>query len=161
MQPPTTGLISMITGKMKSQNKKLNKTQIEQLIPHRGSMVLIDSVEYWEATKIQCSSNSHRLANNPLRLNGKLSAVHLLEYGAQAMAIHGGLLVESAQPGFLAAIRNVHFYTDSLDGIDSIITITATAELKNENGVIYKFNITDANQNLLLEARATVIHKHS
>jgi predicted hotdog family 3-hydroxylacyl-ACP dehydratase len=148
----------MITGKMKNKNKKLNKAQIEHLIPHCGNMILIDNVDSWEAAKIHCRSNSHRLASNPLRLDGKLSAIHLLEYGAQAIAIHGGLLVDTARPGFLAAIRDAHFYIDSLDSIESTITINASAEIKTENGVIYKFSIYDAQQKLLLAARATIIH---
>ena len=139
-------------------DSSLNKKQIERLIPHAGNMCLIDRVESWGADSIRCASNTHLDANNPLRLDGKLSSIHLLEYGAQAMAIHGGLLKQAATPGFLAAIRNVKIYIDSLDNIDSPIKINAIAEIKTDNGVIYHFNITDTDENPLLTARATVIN---
>ncbi|MGR9100650.1 MAG: hydroxymyristoyl-ACP dehydratase [Gammaproteobacteria bacterium] len=137
---------------------RLDKGEIEKLIPHAGSMCLIDRVESWDQDSIRCASQSHRDKCNPLRTAAGLSAIHLLEYGAQAMAIHGGLLKQSAAPGFLAAVRNVKFYIDTLDGLTGELKIFATAEIKTDNGVIYRFTITDADGNLLITARATVIN---
>ena len=139
-------------------SQKINRQGIEQLIPHTGKMCLIESVEYWDNNSIRCSTKSHLNPDNPLRLDGRLSSIHLLEYGAQTIAIHGGLLKKSATPGYLAAVRNAKFTIDSLDTISSEIIIDASAEIKTENGAIYKFTITDANNNVLLEARSTVIN---
>lgn len=141
-----------------SSNQKLNRHQIEELIPHEGNMCLIESVEFWDNDRIRCRSNTHRNQDNPLRLNGELSSLHLLEYGAQAMGIHGGLLKKTTRPGVLAAVRNVQIHIDHLDNIHSEIIIEAHAQFKTESGVIYEFTITDAQQNLLLKARATVIN---
>ncbi len=138
--------------------QRLNRQELEQLIPHAGTMCLIDRVEVWDRNTICCISRTHLAQNNPLRYEGKLSAHHLLEYGAQAMAIHGGLLRKSASPGFLAAIRNVKIYADNLDDVRSKLVINASAKIKTENGVIYEFSITDARQKRLLSARATVIN---
>jgi len=147
----------MITGNA-IMTKVLNKTQFSHLIPHTGSMSLIDHVKSWTDKQISCTTKSHLAKDNPLRLNNSLSAMNLIEYGAQSMAIHGGLLSGHCSPGYLAAIRGAHFYIDSLDTIKGVLHIEARVELKIDNGAVYAFSIYDAQQNLLLDARATVIH---
>ena len=139
-------------------DKVLNQTQFAHLIPHAGSMMLIDQVDSWSDKQINCSTQSHLASDNPLRLNNSLSAMHLIEYGAQSMAIHGGLLSGKSSPGFLAAVRGAHFHIDNLDTITSSLHIEACAELKIENGAVYAFRIIDSHNVLLLDARATVIH---
>jgi predicted hotdog family 3-hydroxylacyl-ACP dehydratase len=46
---------------------------------------------------------------NPLRNNGSLPVSALIEYGAQAMAVHGALiakdLTKQIQEGYLAALK--------------------------------------------------------
>lgn len=148
----------MIIGNM-MQNKPLYQKNFAHLIPHAGKMILIDQVRSWSTHSIHCMSSSHLKSDNPLRLQGQLSAMHLIEYGAQSMAIHGGLLSGKSSPGFLAAVRGAHFHIDSLDFVTSSLHIIANAELKIENGAVYSFRITDAQDMLLLDARATVIHK--
>ncbi|NOT85929.1 MAG: hypothetical protein HOP02_14365 [Methylococcaceae bacterium] len=138
-------------------NKRLNKDQFAHLIPHVGSMSLIDFVDCWGDQQIICRSSTHKDPANPLRFNGTLSAIHLIEYGAQSMAIHGGLLSGKSSPGFLAAARNVHLYTDHLNDVNGELIITADAALKIHNSAVYDFTIMDSDQHLLLEARATVI----
>jgi len=150
----------MITGK-NMKNSVLNKTQFAHLIPHSDSMSLIDQVDSWADNKINCTTRSHLAADNPLRLNNCLSAMHLIEYGAQSMAIHGGLLSGHSSPGYLAAVRGAHFHIDTLDNIKGALHIQAQAELKIANGAVYAFAIYDDKKNLLLDARATVIHTHS
>jgi len=147
----------MITGSI-MKNSPLNQAQFAHLIPHTGTMMLIDQVASWSTHQIQCISHSHLDSSNPLRLNGHLSAMHLIEYGAQSMAIHGGLLSGKSSPGFLAAVRGAHFYIESLDTLTGALHIEANAELKIENGAVYSFRITDSQATLLLDARATVIH---
>jgi predicted hotdog family 3-hydroxylacyl-ACP dehydratase len=141
----------MTTGKNK------NKQEIEAIIPHSGKMCLIEQVDWWDIDNITCRTNSHRDLQNPLRLNGELSAIHLLEYGAQAIAIHGGLLTNAKIPGFLAAIRNTKLHIARIDTLDCEITINAKAEIKTENGAVYEFSISAADE-VLIEARATVIN---
>ena len=147
----------MIIGRM-MDNKTLTQAQFSHLIPHAGSMMLIDQVDSWNNKQINCITRSHLASDNPLRLNNSLSIMHLIEYGAQTMAIHGGLLSGKSSPGFLAAVRGAHFHIVTLDSITSSLHIEACAELKIENGAVYSFRITDAQDTLLLDARATVIH---
>jgi predicted hotdog family 3-hydroxylacyl-ACP dehydratase len=137
----------------------LSRGQFEHLIPHVGSMALIDTVESWSEQHIICRTGTHQNVENPLRLDGALSAIHLLEYGAQAMAIHGGLLSGKASPGFLAAVRGAHFYVTRLDDIPGELNVQADAELKIQNGAVYQFRVTDSNNTVLIDARATVIYK--
>ncbi len=150
----------MTTGRMKNRQAKTNRLQIEQLIPHGGRMCLIEQIDSWDESCIQCSSNSHRQPDHPLRCNGSLSALHLLEYGAQCIAIHGGLLAGGSKPGYLAAVKNAQFYVELLDNIQSELTIRASSEIQDRNGAIYQFTIS-AGQKILLEAHATVMYSQS
>src|SRR6059058_4587817 len=85
----------------------IDKAEIRRLIPHAGTMCLLDSVLGWDDESIVCTTNTHRDEANPLRRDGRLSALHALEYGAQAAAIHGGLRARAAgttaPPCYLAA----------------------------------------------------------
>lgn len=131
------------------------------LIPHAGDMCLLDSVEAWDATDILCHSNSHRRDAHPLRRDGRVAVVHGLEYGAQAMAVHGGLLARDngriAPPGYLAALREVRFYVDFLDDIDAPLEVRAHCLVGGAGGsFMYEFSVHGGGREVL-EARATVI----
>ena len=69
----------------------MTRDDIATLIPHSGSMCLLDGVLSWDENTILCRTASHRLPDNPLRSNGRLAGVCGVEYAAQAMALHGGL----------------------------------------------------------------------
>lgn len=140
------------------KSQPLMQKDFSHLIPHKGTMMLIDQVDSWTDQYIYCRTQSHLLKSNPLRLANSLSVIHLIEYGAQCMAIHGGLLSGKSTPGYLAAVRNTRFYVDTLDLIKNTLHIEAKAELKIENGAVYSLRITDNDQMLLLETRATVIN---
>jgi predicted hotdog family 3-hydroxylacyl-ACP dehydratase len=77
------------------------RAEIEQLIPHAGGMCLLERVLAFDDTGLHAQSDAHRDPAHPLRRDGRLSALHLCEYGAQAMAVHGGLL--AAREGHGAA----------------------------------------------------------
>ena len=136
----------------------IEKIHFQDLIPHEGSMVLIDQVDDWDLNKISCRSCSHLLSNNPLIVNNSLSSIHLIEYGAQAMAIHRGLLTGESLQGFLAAVRDANFFIDNLDNVHGALHIQAIFELKINDNVVYTINVTDENNALLLKARASVVH---
>src|ERR1700752_1268025 len=76
----------------------LDHEWIEQHIPHKGRMCLLDEVLSWDAMRIRCRSSSHRATDNPLRAHGRLGAACGIEYAAQAMAVHGALIASSAPP---------------------------------------------------------------
>lgn len=139
----------------------LEKSAWQNLIPHAGSMCLLDQVLSWDATRIHCNSRSHQAADNPLRRDGRLAAVHLIEYGAQAMAVHGGLLAQAsgqrAQPGYLVAARDVQLEVEFLDDIPEALQVQAEILSVGDSGWMYQFTISAAG-NTLAHGRVSVIH---
>ena len=91
-------------------NTSIDKPEIRTLIPHAGTMCLLDNVTDWDDKSIVCTTSTHRDKTNPLRRDGRLSSLNALEYGAQAAAIHGGLRARAAgmtAPAcYLAALRD-------------------------------------------------------
>ena len=138
----------------------MGRAEILTLIPHRGAMCLLDGVVAWDATSIVCSSTTHRDITNPLRRQGHLPALHAFEYGAQAMAVHGGLLArtagQQARPAYLAALRDARLYVQHLDAIEAPLAVTAELLLGNRDSAIYRCRVYAADR-LLAEARITII----
>src|SRR5215212_1866660 len=97
----------------------LGREAIAALIPHQGAMCLLDRVVDWDKDHVVLATATHRSAENPLRLDGRLRAVHLCEYGAQAMAVHGGLVAraqgQAARPGWLVSLREVKLNIDFVE----------------------------------------------
>lgn len=121
----------------------LDRGQIARLIPHGGAMCLIDEVVSWDAQRIHCRSRSHLDPANPLRRGGRLAALHLIEYGAQSMAIHGGLDAQSrgenAAPGLLVSAREVQLLVETLDDLPGALELHAEQQLANASGWLYAF----------------------
>ncbi len=130
------------------------------LIPHSFDMCLLDRVEFLDKDKIICHSNSHLLATNPLRREDSLSSVHLLEYAAQAMAVHGGLHNRERglqmTEGYLAALRDVNINLYELDKIQTELRIEANKILSQGGNMIYAFTVSSA-ETEIVSGRATVI----
>lgn len=137
----------------------IDRDGICSLIPHTGSMCLLDAVLDWDEGTILCSTRSHLDPANPLRRNGRLAAVHLLEYGAQAMAVHGGLMMrrDGRQPesGFLAALHDVRLRCEYLEDLDTPLEIRASriAALPG----IYKYRFTAASVNRQLASGCATV----
>ena len=133
-------------------------TALAMLVPHAGSMILLDRIEHWDATSILCRSRSHLQANNPLRRAGRLSAVCGVEYALQAAAAHGGLRAGAAQvAGYVAAIRAVRLHVDRLDDPAlGELRVIATLEHEEAGGILYGLLIEAADGRVLLEGRASV-----
>ncbi len=138
----------------------IERAQIEALIPHRGRMCLLDAVEQWDEKGIRCRSDTHRDSGNPLRRDGKLSALHLIEYGAQAMAVHGGLLERArggaARPGLLVAVRDVKLEIAHLDNLSAPLIVSAQRLVANAGGWLYSFEV-EADGRKLASGRVGVI----
>jgi predicted hotdog family 3-hydroxylacyl-ACP dehydratase len=130
------------------------------LIPHQGSMCLIDEVIAWDEENIHACSRSHRSAENPLRSDGRLRAVHLCEYGAQAMAVHGALVARAAggaaTPGLLVALRAVELFVDRFDDLPGALDVRAEKLLGDASGRQYAFRVEHAGA-LLAAGRAAVL----
>ena len=130
------------------------------LIPHRDAMCLLDEVVVWDETTIHARSDSHRRGDNPLRSNGVLRALHLCEYGAQAMAIHGGLIARSAgtiaAPGFLVSLRAIELAVTRIDDLPAALDIHAERLAHGERSWQYGFRVEHRGA-LLASGRAAVM----
>jgi predicted hotdog family 3-hydroxylacyl-ACP dehydratase len=150
----------MTSTNVATQPSLLDAAAIARLIPHNGSMSLLDTVDAFDAHHIHCSAVSHRHLTNPLRENNMLHAVCGVEYAAQAMAVHGALLAtnSSSEPrgGRLASVRAVEFFTDRIDTVEIKLDIFATLLLRDDNSMMYEFTISTPHQTLL-QGKATVI----
>jgi predicted hotdog family 3-hydroxylacyl-ACP dehydratase len=131
------------------------------LIPHTGGMCLLDSVEIWDKQRIVCTTRSHRSTYNPLRSERGLSVIHVLEYGAQAMAIHGGLRASKQggwnSGGYLVAVRNAIFHVERLDLLKQSLTLEATQLISSGTNHIYQIEVSAAGLPVA-EARLTVMN---
>jgi predicted hotdog family 3-hydroxylacyl-ACP dehydratase len=120
------------------------------LVPHAGGMCLLARIVSAGERDIVCATDSHRSTSNPLRRDGALSALHLAEYGAQAMAVHGGLADPHAKErgGMLVSIRDLTLAVDRLDDIAGELTIAATRLVANADGNIYTFSASGGGREL-------------
>ncbi len=128
------------------------------LLPHAGSMLLLERVVQWDADSIHCRASSHRDLENPLAIDGALDAACGVEYAAQAMAIHGGLLAAgAARPtsGYLASLRALTLHCQRLDRLAEDLDITAVRLVGDRAHVSYQFSVDCAGRTLM-EGRATV-----
>ena len=145
-----------------ADQRSINKAEIRTLIPHSGTMCLLDEVTQWDDRSITCLTNTHRDPANPLRRDGHLSAVHAFEYGAQAAAVHGGLRARSvgatAPAGYLAALRDAHLHAVHLDSIASPLKICANRLFGDSANTIYECRVS-ADDVLLANARITIIQR--
>ena len=142
------------------ESRRMERQHWQQLIPHRGTMCLLDAVVEWDEQKIHAASASHRRADNPLRSEGVLRSVHLCEYAAQAMAVHGGLLAQRAgkiaAPGFLVSLRAVKLHIARIDDLVHALDVHAEKLLDGGGSWQYAFRIEHAGA-LLAEGRAAVM----
>jgi predicted hotdog family 3-hydroxylacyl-ACP dehydratase len=139
---------------------RIDKSEIRTLIPHSGTMCLLDDVVRWDDESIVCTTNTHRDANNPLRRGGQLSAVQALEYGAQAAAIHGALRARAAgmtaPPCYLAALRDAHLHVGHLDDLASPVEVRAQRLFGDAGNTIYQCSIS-ADGTLVADGRVTIM----
>jgi predicted hotdog family 3-hydroxylacyl-ACP dehydratase len=138
----------------------IDRAVIESLVPHGGAMCLWDEVIAWDPQRITLRSNGHRDPAHPLRSHDRLRAIHLCEYGAQAMAVHGGLIAReagaSAPPGMLVALRGVDLQCTRIDDLPGPLECEAEVLVAGEGAQQYRFTLRH-DGTLLAEGRAAVM----
>jgi predicted hotdog family 3-hydroxylacyl-ACP dehydratase len=136
------------------------RIDIAALVPHQGAMCLWRDVREHDASRVLLRTGSHRDPANPLREGGRLRALHLCEYGAQAMAVHGGLLGRDAgvpvRAGMLVALRGVALHVARIDDLPGDLEGEATLLATGADSQQYAFRILHAGT-LLAEGRAAVM----
>ena len=125
----------------------LGPEQIAALVPHQGTMCLLARVDAWDPQGIVCHATNHRDTQHPLRTRSGLLSTCLIEYAAQAMALHGalrgGAAASTARPGLLAAARQVRLGLLKLDDLPRLhpdeLRIEATCQAADERQLLYGF----------------------
>lgn len=144
---------------------RLDRAWIAAHIPHQGGMCLLDSVRSWDPVRIECASRTHLSSGHPLRANGRLGSACLIEYAAQAMAVHAALRFPAtvrcgeappAGRGMLASARAVELWVADLDAITDELTIRAERLHADGRGALYAFEIS-AGERRLAQGRAAVL----
>lgn len=139
---------------------RVDRAAILAMIPHQGAMCLWDGVDDWDAGRLRLRSASHRDPHNPLRSDGQLRALHLCEYGAQAMAVHGGLRARDSgapvRPGMLVALRGMQLHVARIDDLAGDLECVAEVLVEAGDSQQYVFRI-ECDGVLLAEGRAAVM----
>lgn len=125
-------------------------------------MCLLDAVLGWDATTLHARSTSYALDDHPLRTTDGLHAVHLAEYGAQAMAVHGALRdraqgATGVKPGRLVSLRDVQLAVEHVDPRGGALDVHAECLYADGAGAQYAFRVEQGGR-LLASGRAAVIH---
>ena len=136
------------------------ESEIRALLLHAERMVLWQSVMAWDDSTVQCRTQTHTDPLNPLRLADSLSSLHLGEYGAQMMAIHGALLARKKDggklaPGVLTSLRDFEMQVPRIDNISAPLIGSARILLSSASGSIYEFEIC-ANDQRIASGRVSV-----
>jgi predicted hotdog family 3-hydroxylacyl-ACP dehydratase len=137
----------------------LDRAWIAAHIPHQGSMCLLNAVLEWDEQRIVCEALSHTAPDNPLRAEGRLGAANGVEYAAQAMAVHGGLLASKDAPptqGYLTSVRGLTLHENHLDHLPGPLRVSAERLSGDARLILYQFQIHHQDR-CVLEGRASVV----
>ncbi len=122
-----------------------DRDEILALIPHAGSMCLIDRAISWSSEAIACRTDTHRDPAHPLRRGGVLPASTLIEYGAQAVALHSALQAPTGaaqrRAGMIVAMRDCEWFVDRLDDLPPGLDISACREAWTADALTYRFEV--------------------
>jgi predicted hotdog family 3-hydroxylacyl-ACP dehydratase len=136
----------------------MKNPEVAALVPQQGAMCLLDEILSYDERSVVCRTASHRLAGNPLRCDGRLPAIAGIEYGAQAMAVHGALnSAQAAQGGLLAGARAVRCNTRYLDQESGPLTVRAERLVAEGGRLLYAFAIEAAGAELVSGRIAVVL----
>ncbi len=150
----------------------LNHYEIEQRLPHSGNMSLLNEIIQFDKQSLTALAISHLDASNPLWQHGRINTVNGIEYAAQAMAVHGSLLINrelseklsenlseqsSKTPltGYIATVRNIIIKVPQLPAEKTPLRIEVVQLMSNEDGFTYQFHIS-CEQQSLISGRITV-----
>jgi predicted hotdog family 3-hydroxylacyl-ACP dehydratase len=137
-------------------------TDISGLLPHAGTARMIERVVRWDRECLVAATTRHGAPDNPLRKDGRLAAVHLAEFGAQAMAIHGGLLNRAdgvaPKPALLVSVRDFECTCDFVDDLPGELQITARVLLASAAGFQYSFEVRHAGELIASGRVAAMLH---
>lgn len=144
----------------------LDRDGIARRIPQCDRMCLLARLERWDAVRIVCTATGHRDADHPLRTASGLLAPAAIEYAAQAMALHGALIGESAhgddpvavEPGYLASVRDVRFSRLRLDELEGELVVAAERQAGDARQILYRFSVVHGTETVAAGRAAVVLN---
>jgi predicted hotdog family 3-hydroxylacyl-ACP dehydratase len=141
---------------------RLDRDWIAAHLPHQGHMCLLDEVLSWDPQQLQCRTGTHRRADHPLRMHGRLGGACAIEYAAQAAALHGALLVPRAVlhtagrtgadaaagmnvgVSLLAGARAIELAVERLDDIAADLLVGVVRLYADARSALYSFELRQA-----------------
>jgi predicted hotdog family 3-hydroxylacyl-ACP dehydratase len=141
----------------------LDRAGLGGLVPHRGTMLLLDRLERWDEARIRCLASDHRATAHPLRSASGLLAPAAIEMAAQAMALHGALTAmaagRTASPGYLASVRGVEFGRWRLDDLGpEPLAVEAERQAGDGDRVLYAFAVSQGAASIARGRAAVVLN---
>lgn len=132
----------------------IDNQTLRTLLPHAGSMCLLQQVTGWNDDHISCIATSHCAGDNPLRVADWLPVEAGIEYAAQAMAIHGALCGDGGEKGvprmgYLAVLSRVSWSVQRLDDLAGELLIRADKLVATADGSHYHFELLHGGSSLL------------
>jgi predicted hotdog family 3-hydroxylacyl-ACP dehydratase len=128
----------------------LDRAGIETCVPHAGAMCLLDAVTRWDALHIACSAAAPQ-AHHPLARGGMVPAVVVVEYAAQATAVHGTLLDSRAAPrgGMLATLNDVELHCHGIALGEGPLAVQAELVSRSAAACLYAFDVATSRRRIV------------
>lgn len=119
-------------------------------MPHKGAMLLLERVVEANAEMIICLARDHRHPDYPLRIDGRLYGVCLVELGTQAAAAHASLYgVSGHNAGLLLALSRVEVIQNDGDATEGRLESRARRLHFDKNSARYSFDVRDKTREIL------------
>ncbi|WNO59518.1 hypothetical protein [Rheinheimera sp. MMS21-TC3] len=131
----------------------MNRVDLEQLLPHRGAALWLDSVSHIESTQIIGQTTANCLA-----MYGQYSPSYLLyEAAAQLCAVHGASQSSQAKQAYVVKIQKLKVY----QATTSATPATLHCQLLNQNGfgAQYQFEVTQ--DQCLITGKLLMVIEHA
>lgn len=118
---------------------------ISRLLPHTGTMLLLDSIVHMGARLVVCTTLAHQARGNPLRVDGRLHALAGIEMAAQAMALHQAWHASprgAVPAGRLASARDVVVEHAFLDDLQGLLVVECRLQSAAQHAFAYTFELS-------------------
>ncbi len=133
---------------------------LEELVPHRGTSLLLDRVLSYDGTKTACSiglENQAWLKN----ADGRIANWLTLEYMAQCVAAHESITAwlagEPADVGMIAAVSDMRIHVPVLEPTQKLYASSVHIRGNRKIGAFgHACSVFDENDALVAESRITI-----
>lgn len=137
----------------------MDRAAIAATIPHGAGMCMLDQLLQWDSQSIVCVSSAHHRPENPLLQRGSLHTACLVEWCAQAAALHTSLQGEGAALGglaYLGSIKQLQLLQRFVADDSEQLHIEARCEASQAAGAIYGITARDG-ENILIQGRIVLV----